>query len=224
MRKSIALTCLLSTLIVCEATAQCPKVHRNRQRSVSVNPCYQSLQLSGTPQISACQTSNRCASQPILQSYPVMQGCPVVQSHQAVHSFRVSQNYQVAPSMNYPSTELWTVIPQSPFQQAPAFPQNAHQITQSNCNCIGDGTHPHFSTQSLPQTATTLEHRHNPFSLAGHAHEARPPDLCLKEFLACCDSGGKDCMLNYYKCAEITGEPVKHTECPAASRSKAKPQ
>lgn len=77
-----------------------------------------------------------------------------------------------------------------------------------------------FSSQSNPPMASILEQRRNPFSLAGHA-QVRPPDFCAAEFFACCESGGKDCLLNYYKCTEITGEPVQHSECPAAARAKA---
>lgn len=105
--------------------------------------------------------------------------------------------------------------------QVQALPQSTTHLSQGNCNCSRAGGMQTFSSQANASMSSILQQRRNPFSLAGHAREVRPPDFCAAEFFACCESGGKDCLLNYYKCAEVTGEPLQYSECPAAARAKA---
>ena len=207
MRNSIALACLLSAIIVNATMAQCPKTHRNCRSATPVQARYQSCPQKAhtlaSTKVLPCQTNNRRARYPVLKSYPVVQGCSVVQS------------YPVVQSITNSSSQMWRGVPQPSIAGTRLFSQNAQQFTQNNCSCGGGGTMPSFSPQISPQATSILEHKRNPFSLAGHAREGKQLDYCLQEFLVCCEGGGKDCMLNYYKCAEITGEPLRHIVCPS---------
>jgi len=220
VRNSIALACLLSALIVNATTAQCPKTHRNCYSAAPIKARYQSCPQSEyrlpSTKVPPCQTNNRCASYAVLQSYPVVQGCSVVQSHPIVDSYPVIQSYPVVQSITNSSTQNWSVVQQPSSAATRVFSQNAKQVTQNNCSCGGGGKMPSISTQIGPQATSILEYERNPFSLAGHARVGKPLDYCVQEFIACCGNGGKDCMLNYYKCAEITGEPLRHNVCPSA--------
>ncbi len=99
------------------------------------------------------------------------------------------------------------------------------QVVAPPCACsAGGATPPYLHAQNdysqiggiYLQDRSNIQNRRSPFSLAGHVREgSKPLDFCLQEFLACCERGGKDCILNYYKCAEITGEPIRHTVCPS---------
>ncbi len=193
MRNSIALAFLLSALLVNATSAQCRKSYRNRLSAAPVQTHCPNLQPRCQPscaQVPLCQFNNR-AIYPVLQAHPVVPNCALAQS------------------ITNPSYRHSPVVSQA--QVAPSVPN----LTRSNCSCSGGSTNTSsFSPQSSPQAASILETRRNPFSLAGHAHERKPYDYCLQEFLICCESGGKNCMLNYYKCGEITGEPLRYNVCP----------
>lgn len=197
MRNPIALTCLLSAFVVNAAIAQCPNSHGKRFSRAPSRARFQPSVQRACPiptQVPTCQIKNRCAA---VQGYRVVQGNPVI------------QGYTVVPSINNLSIQPWSVVTPS------AVAQNAPSVAQSNCSCNSGGNMPSFSPQGSSQAASILEQRRNPFSLAGHAQEGKAFDYCLQQFLACCEGGGKDCMLSYYKCAEITGEPLRHAACPS---------
>jgi hypothetical protein len=233
VRYSIALACLLSSLSINTTLAQCPST-QPRGCSVTTQRSHCSPPLK-TRRAAALTRSVQpgCSVQP---SYTVRPGCSMQQRSTMVQGYSVVENHRTAQRYysveGYPvvqscpvqtggtnaSVQMWSLAPQATTVHT-VISQNAQHISQGNCNC--NGALPTFSTSPSPQNASILER--NPFSLAGHAQAVRPPDFCAAEFFACCESGAKDCLLNYYKCAEITGEQIKHTECPAAS-AKAKPQ
>jgi hypothetical protein len=76
----------------------------------------------------------------------------------------------------------------------------------------------------VPQTqwgSSNREHQHPPLSLSGLPHPDTGkaiPNPCEVAFLQCCQAGGSgnQCMLNYYLCHLMTGEPLRHSECPNA--------
>ena len=215
MRNSVGLACLMSGIIVSTTTAQCPNTNRSVCRVAQVQSCYPTVPQPTytviSSQASPCQTFKCAPSHQVVKTCPVVQSCPV-------QSCPVLQRCPMVQSAAHSSTQFWRAVPQTSVAAAtPVFSQNAQHNTQNNCNCSAGATLPKYAPQVGPQAASILEKPRSPFSLSGHVREGavKPVDHCLQEFLSCCENGGKDCMLNYYKCTEITGEPLRHTACPS---------
>jgi hypothetical protein len=132
-------------------------------------------------------------------------------------------NYSVArPCVSYPVVQSITntpaqccsVLPQAAVTCRSASAQSVTPgIVQNNCKCRSGSVSP----QVYPQAASVLDNQRNPFSLAGHAREGQAVYHCQQEFLRCCENGGQNCMSSYITCAQITGEPLKHSACPVAT-------
>ena len=201
MRASIALACFVSAMIAGVTVAQCPTVHRNHYSVVPVQ--------------SSCG-SNYAFTKPCV-SYPVAQGCQATQSCQVAPNCQVVQSCHVAQNITNSPTQYWSVVPQPAITFQPAFAQQVTQGTaQNNCNCQSASASP----QANPQAASILDNPRNPFSLAGHARPGTDQPAvfhCQQEFLRCCENGGLNCMSNYINCTQITGEPLRHSACPAAT-------
>jgi hypothetical protein len=212
VRNSIALACFLSGMFAGLTPAQCPQIYRNAHTVVPVQSCCSSMQPAYTvavTQASCCPTQ----TSPCVRSYRGVQCYPVVQSYSVV------QSYPLVQCITNSSNQIRSVVQQPTVTAAPAIAgQILQPNVQNNCNCSVGAVLPQSSPQASPQTASILEHQRNPFSLAGHA---RPCEVqyCLQEFLSCCESGGKDCMINYVNCTQITGEPLRHGRCPTAGPS-----
>ncbi len=58
----------------------------------------------------------------------------------------------------------------------------------------------------------------SPFSPAGMSRQGGPsraiPTYCEFAFLECCSLGEKNCMEEYMRCCDLTGERMKHVRCP----------
>ncbi len=206
MRKPIALACLLFAILANGVSAQYPSTCVRRFAApVQACPNFQKPACrTALTQASACQIQNH---RPSAQVYSVVQGASVAATYPAVPVYPMVQGSPVIQSINKLPMQPGSVLSHS------TVVQNAQQQTQTNCNC--GGRVPSFSPQSGAPTVSILEPKRNPFSLAGHAQEVKPIDYCLQEFLVCCQRGGKNCMLNYYNCAEITGEQMRFDTCPA---------
>lgn len=215
MRYSIAQACLLSVLFVSATAAQCPKAHRNNCRVIAVQPCQT---ISSQPTCAIASSRPQCRRNTSVSSCAISQGHAVVQSQPVPMGCNIVQSYPTVPSVTssivHASPQFWPVA-SSPSASNIAFSSNATIVQSSGCNCSGNGGVSQPLPQGASQAVGSPDQKRNPFSLAGHAREVKPQDFCLREFLSCCESGGKDCMLNYYKCAEITGEQLRYNICPA---------
>ncbi len=58
----------------------------------------------------------------------------------------------------------------------------------------------------------------SPFSPAGMSRQGGPsraiPTYCEFAFVECCSLGEKNCMEEYMRCCDLTGERMKHVRCP----------
>jgi hypothetical protein len=222
VRNSIALASLFLSILVNTTLAQCPNTISSCSRTAPVRSCCQSS-VKPAPVIYPAQAS-RCQIASSAQGCPapLMQGETAVQSYRLVQSCPGMQIYPPSSHMDNtyalqssPSRQIETIVLQPSPTHTLVSPQSAPHVAQGNCNCNRGTEMQTFSPHATPQTASILEHKRNPFSLAGHSRERRPPDFCAQEFFACCDSGGKDCVAAYLNCAEITGEQVRHYACPS---------
>ena len=171
MHNSIALASLLLTILVNATSAQCPKTNSRSTRTSPVQSCCQS---SAKPtvvypaHVAHCQIAS-CAQRfpatvqgkPTVTSYTVVQGCTAAQSRPAIQSHTGLHGH---PNISYTGNTY-------AIQSSPG-------VAQTNCNCNSARDMQTFSTHSTPQAASILGHKRNPFSLAGHAREGRPPDFC----------------------------------------------
>lgn len=96
-------------------------------------------------------------------------------------------------------------------------PSTCGQVVNSPCQ-----PHPAViasNTTGCPCTGAPLAVGGATYSLSGHQQPDTGkifPRLCEMIFLTCCSGGGTDCMQQYFDCAAVTGEPLRHAECPAA--------
>ncbi len=224
MRNSVGLAGLLFCFIASVTSAQSPSNCRGHRTKVFAPTRYAAPQQSvcrPLNQVSRCGTTHvvsACgANQKIVQNYQlanaVVQNCPVVASGRCV------------PSTPHVLQPALVVSPPSVVAANAGTGPMFGQVVAPPCACsAGGATPPYLHAQNdysqiggiYLQDRSNIQNRRSPFSLAGHVREgSKPLDFCLQEFLACCERGGKDCILNYYKCAEITGEPIRHTVCPS---------
>lgn len=240
MRFSAVLGCLLSVIVADVTVAQCPTYYQPctpvRAQGCSSITARPACSPTAMP-VQAYQTVNSCGNCSVTQQYPIVQSCSVVQGYSVVQSYPAqnvtvqgyptqgyatpsydSQSQPLVASSTVPqvSTVPGSITDSSP-QAMSAHPPLANpqpQVAKSNCNCNGSVRIPFAAPQPNAEATSILENKRSPFSLAGHARQGRPILFCMEEFLVCCGNGGTDCMLNYIKCSEITGEPLRYNICP----------
>lgn len=213
MRLSIVLACLSSCLMAGLTLAQCPPTYRSRCSVIQSQACYPTYPQPAYTVAVAHVPNSHCPT--YSQARPLHNINPVMGSRAVV------QGICSSPTRYMPVGPPPALARVQPLSVAPttAQPSPPSQVP-SNCSCKSGSASPQAAPHSYPppapQATSILEKERNPFSLAGHSRPSadRAVNHCLQEFERCCENGGKDCMLNYFNCTQITGEPLRHSYCP----------
>lgn len=151
----------------------------------------------------SCQHNTRSQA---VYSMPAAQCCQ--SSNLQSHAYASSSHHCCGPSAYSPAVHSPTCHGiQGHIAQGHVF--NALSNACPPCN-----VQPSAVASRVPACNCQL----GPFSTAGHIRPQTGSILsntCEMAFLSCCEGVGTTCMDDYMSCVAVTGERIRHVECPA---------